>query len=75
MENKRAVVIGKTLRDLRDIRPRSKVAKALGIGYSTLANYEQGTRIPPDDVKIRIAEYYGKSVTDIFFPSNTTETV
>lgn len=62
-----AVRIGKKLVELRGERTRTGVARKLGIGYSSLCNYENGARIPPDEIKVRIAEYYGKTVQEIFF--------
>lgn len=62
-----AVLIGQRLRKLRDIRPRSGVARAVNISYNALANYENGKRIPPDPVKIRLANYYGTTVQDLFY--------
>lgn len=59
--------VGKALRDLRGIRTRRGVARELDISYSALCNYENGIRIPPDAVKVRIARYYGVSVQDIFY--------
>lgn len=59
--------IGQRLVKLRDIRPRTGVAKALGISYSALCNYEKGLRIPPDPVKLRMAAYYHTTVNDLFF--------
>ena len=32
-----------------------------------LAMYEQGERIPRDDIKIKIASYYNRTVDFIFF--------
>lgn len=55
------------LRALRGSRTQEEVAKAVGISTSAYASYEQGTRIPKDRVKIRLAEYYHKSVAQIFF--------
>ena len=63
-----ARAIGNNLVMLRGIRTRRGVAKEIGIGYSTLSNYENGLRIPPDDMKMRIAEYYQKPVQEIFYP-------
>lgn len=59
--------IGKTLRALRGDRTRKQVANILHISTSALAMYERGERMPRDEVKIRMSEYYGKSVQDIFF--------
>lgn len=43
------------------------VAAVLGIAPSTLTAYELGSRTPRDGVKEKIADYYGKSVSAIFF--------
>lgn len=58
---------GEKLRTLRGSRTQEEVAKAVGISTSAYASYEQGTRVPKDQVKIRLAEYYRKSVAYIFF--------
>ena len=59
--------IGKTLIELRGDRTQIQVANDLNISDAALSAYEQGTRIPRDEVKIRIAKYYGVRVQDIFF--------
>lgn len=59
--------IGQRLRELRGETPRENVAKACGISTSALAMYENGQRIPRDEIKIRIANYYKLSVQCIFF--------
>ena len=51
---------------LRGERSQEEVAKALGISISALSMYEQGNRIPRDEVKIRMAEYYGISIEALF---------
>ena len=62
-----AIKIGNTLRKLRGEITQQKVAKALKISSSALAMYECGERIPRDEIKIKIADYYGKTVQEIFF--------
>lgn len=52
---------------LRGKRTQEEVAKALGISHSSLAMYESGKRIPRDPIKLRIAEFYGRSIPYIFF--------
>ncbi len=69
-----SVKIGNILRELRGTRTREEVAEALGISQSALAMYEQGERIPRDNIKIRLANFYGKSITDIFFAENNHKT-
>jgi putative transcriptional regulator len=52
---------------LRGKRSQSSIAKDLGIATSTYGMYELGKRIPSDDVKIKIAKLYHKTVQYIFF--------
>lgn len=59
--------IGKKLVILRGNKTQSEVAKAVGIGVSTLSMYERGERIPKDHIKIKLAKYYNKTVQSIFF--------
>lgn len=58
---------GKRLIELRGDKSQEEVAKDIGIATSTLGMYETERRIPRDSIKIIIANYYGKSVQDIFF--------
>lgn len=51
---------------LRGNRSQEEVATALGISISALSMYEQGNRIPRDEIKIRMAKYYGISIQDLF---------
>lgn len=60
-------VVGQKLIDLRANKPREQVASDLGVSLSALAMYERGERIPRDEIKIKIANYYKKSVQEIFF--------
>ena len=59
--------VGKILRSLRGIRVRTGVAKEIGISYSMLCKLEDGRRIPSDDMRERIAKYYGIPVDEIFY--------
>lgn len=61
--------IAKKLVELRGDRSREEVAKAVGVSVSAISMYENGERIPRDDIKIRIAKYYRRSVQEIFFNS------
>ncbi len=62
--------IGNQLKALRSKRGISaeEMAKSVGISTSAVGMYENGYRIPRDQIKIRIAEFYGVSVESIFFP-------
>lgn len=66
--------IGRRLRKLRDIRTRTGVAKAIGISDRRLGNYELGYAVPPDDIKVRLANYYGVPVESLFYALEYQET-
>lgn len=55
------------LRDLRADKTQEQIANSLGITKSSWAMYERGERNPRDEIKIKIASFFGKSVQDIFF--------
>jgi DNA-binding XRE family transcriptional regulator len=67
MDNK---AIGARLRELRGDRSQQEIANAIGVEVMTISNYERGERVPNDENKIKLANYFGKTVQDIFF---TTE--
>ena len=58
---------GEKIRTLRGKKSKRRVSEELGISFSSYVKYERNERIPRDDIKIRIAEYFGTSVQDIFF--------
>lgn len=64
-----AKVIGQRLLQLRNNlnKTRKDVAETCGISVSALTMYEIGERIPRDEIKIRLSNYYKKSITSIFF--------
>lgn len=68
-----AEAIGKRLIALRGKRLVKDVAKALGISASALSMYETGQRIPRDEIKIRLARYYDRTVDSIFFTEQVHE--
>lgn len=53
--------------NLRGKMSKEEVAKAVGVSVSAISMYENGERIPRDDIKIRIAKFYNRSVQEIFF--------
>jgi putative transcriptional regulator len=59
--------IAEILVALRGDRSREEVAKALGISVSALQMYENAKRVPKDEIKLKIANYYGVPVESIFF--------
>lgn len=62
-----AVDIGKRLAKMRGDRSQEQVARDIGMSLSAYTKYERGERIPRDEIKIRLANYYGMSVQEIFF--------
>lgn len=60
---------GMILRKLRGDRTQEEIAAALGITKSSWAMYERDERIPRDEVKIRIANFFGKTVQELFYTS------
>ena len=48
---------GQILKRLRGNTSREVVAGAVGISVSALGMYEQGRRIPRDEVKVRLARF------------------
>lgn len=61
------MTIGEILRELRGTKSQSEIARAVGVSDSAMSAYELDARVPRDEVKVRIAAYYGKSVQEIFF--------
>lgn len=61
--------IGKKLEELRRAKgiTQAEVAEAIGISAMAVSLYENGERIPRDEVKIRIADFFKTSVSSIFF--------
>ena len=52
---------------LRGSRTQAEVAQAIGVTPSAYSMYENGDRIPRDEIKKRIAEYYKRTVNTIFY--------
>ncbi len=65
--------VAKNLINLRNQKSREEVARAVGISVSTLQMYENGQRIPRDNIKIKLANFYGVTVQTIFFDSEQHE--
>ena len=65
--------IGAILRDLRGTKTLGEVSNAVKISVSALTMYENGKRVPRDEIKIRLARYYQRKVEDIFFAQQCHE--
>ena len=55
------------LAELRGSMTLEELAKKLNVSCSSLGKYERGERTPRDNVKKRIAAYFGKTVQEIFY--------
>lgn len=60
-------VIANKLVTLRGDRTQETVAKAVGISTSALAMYECAQRVPRDEIKLALANYFGVSIQSLFF--------
>ena len=65
--------IAARLVQLRGRRSQSEVARELGISDSALSAYECGERIPRDELKLKMAEYFETSVQHLFFNEDDTK--
>lgn len=59
--------IAERLVRLRGKRTQAEVAEAIRVSPSAYSMYETGERIPRDEIKIRIAKFYKRTVNSIFF--------
>lgn len=60
-------VIGERLKKLRGDKTIRQVAEDIGISYAALSMYEIGKRLPRPPVMVKLANYFGTSVEDLFF--------
>lgn len=61
------MTIAEKLIKARGGRSREEVATAIGVTISAISMYENGARVPRDEIKIRIADYYNTTVQELFF--------
>lgn len=61
--------VGNILASLRKERGETttELANAIGSSQSAISMYENGARIPRDDIKIRLSKHFGVPVDQIFF--------
>ncbi|WP_340004452.1 helix-turn-helix transcriptional regulator [Paenibacillus sp. FSL K6-0276] len=67
-------LIAKRLILLRGEASREETANAIGISISALQMYENAQRVPKDEIKVKIAKHYKRSVQSIFFDQDPHET-
>lgn len=46
---------------------REEVSNAVGIHFNSMCSYEHGSSLPRPNAMLRIADFYGVDVQDIFF--------
>ena len=63
------------LRELRGGKTQEEIAKDIGITKSAWAMYERGERIPRDEVKVKIAKYFVRTIEELFFAKKSTNSV
>ena len=61
------MTVAERLVQARGDKRRDEVASAVGISLSAISMYENGERIPRDEIKIRLADYFGCTVQELFF--------
>ena len=60
-------LIANRLKAYRGNMTQKEVADAVGVTAMAISQYEKGERIPRDDVKVKIAKLFNKTVDEIFF--------
>lgn len=63
--------VAQRLIEARNNKTREEVANAIGISVSAISMYENGYRIPRDEIKIRLADYYNTTVQALFFDNDS----
>lgn len=61
------MTVAERLIKARGNKKREEVAAAIGVSLSAITMYENGERIPRDETKIKLAEFYNKTVQELFF--------
>lgn len=60
------MTFGEKLKELRGNRSQDEIAQELGITKNSLTMYENDERAPSDEVIIRMAHFFNKSVYELF---------
>ena len=59
--------IGERLIAARGDQRREIVAVAVGVSASAISMYENNDRVPRDEIKVKLADYFGMTVQELFF--------
>lgn len=63
---------GEKLRELRGDKSQEVMAQEVGVTKSAWAMYERNERVPRDEVKVRIANHFHRTVQEIFLSLKST---
>ena len=55
---------------LRGTRTQEEIANAIGISISAIGMYETGQRVPRDEIKVKLSNFYNVSIESLFFDNN-----
>lgn len=61
------MTIAERLVKARGDKRREDVAEAIGVSLSAISMYENGERVPRDEIKVRLAKHYKTTVQKLFF--------
>ena len=61
------MTVAERLIKARGDKKREEVASAIGVSLSAITMYENGERTQRDETKIKLAEFYNKTVQELFF--------
>lgn len=66
INNKKSAEMLRSLRIAKG-ETQAKLAKYLGVSRAAVCNYENGTRVPSDEFKVKLARHYNVTVGALFF--------
>ncbi|MBR1623047.1 MAG: helix-turn-helix transcriptional regulator [Pseudobutyrivibrio sp.] len=64
---RKAEEVGRAIKEMRGNRSQQEIADALGCTKMAISQYENGQRMPNDDMKVSIANFFGVTVGSLFF--------
>ena len=67
------MTVAEKLVEARGDIPRSVVSKEVGVSVSAISMYENGCRVPRDEVKVRLADFYNTTVQALFLKVKVTK--
>ena len=69
------MTVAEKLIHARGTKTREIVANAVGISVSAIGMYETGARIPRDEIKVKLADYFGTSVQTLFLTKKSQNAI